>query len=254
MTARATIEDAWGDPVNLGPLVNTVSNDVSPSISADGLVLLFDSDRPGGYGAADLWFSTRKTIDDNWGTPVNLGPNVNSAYRDRNVSISGDGFSLYFDSTRPGGYGVRGLWQAPIIPIVDFNGDGIVDSADMCIMVDHWGENYPLCDIGPTPFGDGIVDVEDLVVLAEYLFTYPGAVTHWKLDETEGSIAYDSASHNDGTLNGNPLWQPSGGKVDGALAFDGTDDYVSTDFVLNPADGPFSVFAWVKEAAPGQVI
>jgi hypothetical protein len=55
-------------------------------------------------------------------------------------------------------------------PIVDLNGDGIVDSADMCIIVDHWGENYPLCDIGPTPFGDGIVDVEDLIVLAEHLF------------------------------------------------------------------------------------
>ncbi len=39
----------------------------------------------------------------------------------------------------------------------------------MVIMVDHWGENYPLCDIGPTPFGDGTVDVQDLIVLAEHL-------------------------------------------------------------------------------------
>ena len=57
----------------------------------------------------------------------------------------------------------------PIIPIVDFNGDGIVDSADMCIMVDHWGENYSLCDIGPTPLGDGIVDALDMLVLTEYI-------------------------------------------------------------------------------------
>ncbi len=54
--------------------------------------------------------------------------------------------------------------------IADLNRDGIVDSADMCIMVDHWGEYYPLCDIGPPPFGDGIVDVQDLIVLAEHLF------------------------------------------------------------------------------------
>ncbi len=54
--------------------------------------------------------------------------------------------------------------------IVDLNGDGIVDSADMCIMIDHWGTDYSLCDIGPTPFGDGIVDVQDLIVLAEHLF------------------------------------------------------------------------------------
>jgi hypothetical protein len=77
---------------------------------------------------------------------------------------------------------------------------------------------------------------------------------HWKLDETEGSIAYDSEGDNSGTLNGNPLWRPAGGKIDGALEFDGTDDYVSTDFVLNPADGPFSVSAWMKGGAPGQAV
>jgi hypothetical protein len=81
-----------------------------------------------------------------------------------------------------------------------------------------------------------------------------GLIAHWALDETEGSIAYDSAGAHDGTLNGDPVWQPAGGQIDGALAFDGTDDYVSTDFVLNPADGPFSIFAWIKEDAPGQVI
>jgi hypothetical protein len=46
--------------------------------------------------------------------------------------------------------------------IVDFNGDGIVDAADMCIMVDHWGTDNFLCDIGPMPSGDGVVNVEDL--------------------------------------------------------------------------------------------
>jgi len=40
----------------------------------------------------------------------------------------------------------------------------------MCIIVDHWGTDEPLCDIGPTPLGDGIVDVQDLIVLAEHLF------------------------------------------------------------------------------------
>ena len=40
----------------------------------------------------------------------------------------------------------------------------------MCIMVDHWGTDDPLCDIGLMPWGDGIVDVQDLIVLAEHLF------------------------------------------------------------------------------------
>jgi len=141
--------------------------------------------------------------------------------------------------------------------VVDFNGDGVVDCADICLMVDHWGTAEPLYDIAPAPFGDGIVDVQDLIVLAEHLFEeiYPiELVAYLKLDETEGSVAYDSAWDNDGTVHGDPLWQPTGGQIDGALAFDGTDDYVSTPFVLNPATGAFSVFAWIKGGAPGQVI
>ncbi|MHC4536052.1 MAG: right-handed parallel beta-helix repeat-containing protein [Planctomycetota bacterium] len=54
--------------------------------------------------------------------------------------------------------------------IADLNRDGIVDSTDMCIMVDNWHTDEPLCDISPPPFGDGIVDVQDLIVLAEHLF------------------------------------------------------------------------------------
>lgn len=79
-------------------------------------------------------------------------------------------------------------------------------------------------------------------------------VAHWKLDETAGNVAHDSAGDNDGTAFGAPLWQPAGGAVDGALEFDGVDDYVGTDFVLNPADGNFSAVAWIKGGEPGQVI
>jgi len=141
--------------------------------------------------------------------------------------------------------------------IVDFNGDEIVDIHDLLILIEHWGTDEPLCDIGPKPWGDGIVDVQDLEVLMSYWqqeILPLSLLAYWKLDETEGDIVYDSIRENDGMLYGEPLWQPTGGQIDGALAFDGTDDHVSTDFVLNPADGPFSVFAWIKEGAPGQVI
>ncbi len=76
----------------------------------------------------------------------------------------------------------------------------------------------------------------------------------WKLDETQGTVADDSAGSLDGTLAGGPLWQPTGGKVGGALQLDGVDDCIKTPFVLNPAEGSFSLFAWVKGGGPGQVI
>jgi hypothetical protein len=169
-------------------------------------------------------------------------------------SINGEG-TLFPDGIHPNADGAKLMAEA-IFPLStpDLNEDGIVDAADMCIIIDHWGKSYPLCDVGPAPFGDDIIDVQDMVVLSEYLFTYPGVVAYWTLDETEGNIAYDSVGICNGTLIGGPVWQPDGGIVAGALQFDGIDDFISTGFVLSPADGAFSVFAWIKGGLPGHVV
>ncbi len=177
VTRRATINDPWGEPINLGPVVNSSASESYPFVSSKGLLLFFSEDygrpiRPGGFGNLDMWVTRRASVSDPWGPPVNLGPMVNGPYVDASPRISPDGYTLYFCSERPGGFGGHwgDIYQAPVIPIVDLNGDGIVDSADMCIVVDHWGTDEPLCDIGPTPFGDSIVDVQDLIILAEHLF------------------------------------------------------------------------------------
>jgi len=56
-----------------------------------------------------------------------------------------------------------------IVSGVDFNGDGEVDAADICIMAGHWNTGDPVCDIGPTPLGDGTVNAQDLLVLAQHM-------------------------------------------------------------------------------------
>ena len=157
------------------------------------------------------------------------------------------------------GQGIE-LVVASLTPIVDFNGDGIVDSVDMCMMVDYWGTDEPLYDIAPPPLGDGIVDVQDLILLSEHLFEEifpPELVAYWKLDETEGDIAVDSVNesgYSDGYAMGDPEWQPTGGQMNGAILLDGLDDFIITSPILNPANGPFSVLAWVKGGATEQVI
>jgi hypothetical protein len=251
VTTRATINEPWGEAVKLGPTINKSNPDLSPNISSDGLTLFYDVH----ILNRDIRMTRRGTPDDDWCTPLNLEPPVNTLYDDTDPSISVDGSMLYFASYRPGGVGKQDLWQVPIEPVVDLNGDGIVDSADMGIMVDHWGENYPLCDIGPMPWGDGIVDDQDQKVLSEYLLTYPGTLAYWKLDEAEGDIAYDSAGENDAIVFGAPFWQPEGGMVRGALEFDGIDDYISTSsFMWSSSGSSFSVFVWIKGGLPGQVI
>lgn len=112
--------------------------------------------------------TTRTTIEEGCGIPINLGQQINSSFLDGPAIISCDNRTLYFMSDRPGGAGGGDIWRASID--VDLNDDGIVDGADINIMVDNWGTNISLCDIGPTPFGNGVVDVQDLIVLSEHLF------------------------------------------------------------------------------------
>lgn len=177
VTTRSTNFEPWGTPVNLGSIVNSPAWDGGPSLSADGLALCFWSDRPGGYGLNDLWFTTRKTIHEGWSTPVNLGPMVNTpAYEDPG-SISADGRLLFFDSDRSGGVGGDDLWQAPILPVVDFNADEVVDFADLVLLIDNWGTDNTLYDIGPFAWGDGVVDIEDLKVF----------ITHWEKSDPANS-------------------------------------------------------------------
>ncbi len=255
---RATPQDPWGEPMNLGPVVNSSCLEVCPSLSPDGLVLLFTDGagprRPGGYGSADMWMTRRASLSDPWQTPVNLGPKVNGPDADCPPRFSPDGRTIYFFAGVNENPTTWSNWQAPIVPICDFNSDGIVDVTDVCIMVEHWHTDYSLCDIGPMPWGDGFVDAQDLNVLAEHLSDSSRPVAHWKLDEAQGNTAFDSARQNDAALHGGPVWQPTGGKKGGALQLDGVDDYVSTPFILDPAKGSFSVFAWVKSSARGQVI
>lgn len=142
-------------------------------------------------------------------------------------------------------------------PPPDFNGDGIVDIKDLLRLIQSWGKADPLVDIAPTPLGDGKIDAADLEVLMRYWsqeISDPTLIAHWRLDEMDGIVAGDSAGVDDGMLVGGPVWQPMGGQIAGALQLDGVNDCLTIATGLDPAAGPFSVFAWIKGGAPGQVI
>jgi len=110
VSTRAATDDPWGEPVNLGPRINSPAGDGTPSISADGLSLFFGSFRAGGHGHADLWVTTRATRNDEWNVPVNLGPWVNGPGSELDPDISDDGFTLLFSAHRPEGAGGFDLW------------------------------------------------------------------------------------------------------------------------------------------------
>ncbi len=87
----------WSRAYNLGSVINSNYWETQPSFSADGKTLYFVSNRPGGYGGSDIWYSTLKE-DGSWGTPLNIGKKINTAGKEESVYIHPDGKTLYFSS------------------------------------------------------------------------------------------------------------------------------------------------------------
>jgi hypothetical protein len=91
----------WTTPENLGAPVNTPGREYDPFIAPDQSYLLFASERPGGFGTADLYVSFR-TPDGSWGEPRNLGPSVNTDQNEYTPMLSPDGQYLFFTRGRLG--------------------------------------------------------------------------------------------------------------------------------------------------------
>lgn len=107
----------WQEPLNLGPVVNSASNDSEPSIAPDGRTLYFASGRPGGFGSTDIWVTHLN--DGAWSPPANLGPDVNSTGSDREPEVAKDGRYLVFTGIRNGGKGLSDLWYARLPDATD---------------------------------------------------------------------------------------------------------------------------------------
>ena len=91
------IDNKWTKPKSIGRQINSKYKEPSASISADGKTIYFSSDRPGGFGGLDIYWST-KDAKDNWSDPVNMGSTINTSFEDDGPFISFDGKSMYFSS------------------------------------------------------------------------------------------------------------------------------------------------------------
>ncbi len=103
VSRRASDDDSWETPINLGPGVNSSGGDCGPSLSVDGLQLFFTSNRTGGAGSNDIYLTSRTDPTDDlaWGVPVPLGADVNTAATEFSPFITKPGddgtAELYFE-------------------------------------------------------------------------------------------------------------------------------------------------------------
>jgi hypothetical protein len=105
-----------GPAVLISELSHPTATDQGPTVRNDGREMLFFSTRPGGSGGADLWTSTRRSVHDPWSTPVNLGTPLNSTAAEQQPSLSSEGRTLVFASSRSGGFGGTDIYVSTRTP------------------------------------------------------------------------------------------------------------------------------------------
>lgn len=103
----------WSKPQKIEGAVNTGAWEAQPSLSADGSLLLFASDRPGGLGGNDIW-ACRRSQSGKWGKPVNLGDAINTPGNDQSPFLHADGRTLYFSSDGRPGMGDNDLYMVQL--------------------------------------------------------------------------------------------------------------------------------------------
>ncbi len=125
-------------PQNNGTTVNSADDESGACVAPNGLSLYLSSDAPGTLGSKDLWVSQRPTLTSAWGVPQNLGTALNTDEIENLPALSLDGKTMFFTSTRLGGFGSSDIymttrinanddfgWTAPVNlgPIIN-TGDG----------------------------------------------------------------------------------------------------------------------------------
>ncbi len=143
-TAGGTDQDIYfsvnSGPAQLAPNLNTEFDDQRPNVRKDGREIVFDSNRPGTLGGNDIWTASRSNTGSDWSAPFHFDAPINSAASETRASLSFDGLTMFFGSTRPGSEpdanGVpsndvyvttREQLRTPTPTVADFDGDGRTD-------------------------------------------------------------------------------------------------------------------------------
>lgn len=105
----------WSEPENMGPEVNTASEEQCPFIHADNQTFYFSSKGLPGYGDEDIYVM-RKGPNGAWGKPENVGYPVNTVNQEGTLFVSADGKTAYFASDRSDSKGGLDIYSFEMRP------------------------------------------------------------------------------------------------------------------------------------------
>jgi len=207
----------WSAGINLGPPVNTNYWEAEPSVSSNGKMLFFASNRPGGKGGMDIWY-TIKGSDGRWKQPVNCGDSINTTGDEMSPFIHFDGHTLYFSSNGRTGLGGFDIWFSKMKPDTTWTtpknlGYPINTSADETgLIIDAAGRNGYYSTVRDKNNG------KDIFCFSLYDSIRPDPVSYFKgtvydkvtlgrlradyelINLTTGEVVFSGISEHDGTF------------------------------------------------------
>lgn len=280
MASRPDRYSQFGPVTNLTG-INTSANEVCPSVSPDGLTLLFQSSRNGDW---QLFRATRQSLTEHFGNIELLSIPDIPGYTNQHPSLTSDGSTLYFikqlgDDKSTGdiyvSYWIRDPYEDAVKAILDAieekldaldkvnaalekewaaydalqelldSGDyGDLDKGDIITAMQKVYSAIQHQELAKKTLDKSIEKLEDS--LAALGWQPPPPVSHWMFDEGKGSKAHDFAGNNHGTIYG-AAWTT--GQVGGALSFDGLDDHVDIPYDSSldiDASQGITLSVWIK--------
>lgn len=186
---------AWTPAQNLGPAINSIYDETSPFLAADGRTLWFSTnDTRRSIGGLDILHATYPDRTMTWTLPQNAGIRVNSAGDDTDFVLSPDGSRAFFSSSRKEGQGRADLYVAlfenprkeqavtsiPVIfSLVPACRRAIAEASEAALPPENIFENGGPVELSPlyySPSGELFAaSMRDLQVLAQLMKTWPQA-------------------------------------------------------------------------------
>lgn len=163
------VRGRWSQPQNLGYTINSKHKETQAALSPDGRRLYFVSDRPGGFGDHDIWYSDMDPRGD-WQEPVNAGETINTPYDELTPMMHFDGQTMYFASAGHPGLGgldlfvstrnPEGVWTSPVNLGYPINSK--LDESCLAVHID--GTNAYLSKEGKDDIGNLTMNIHHLVL------------------------------------------------------------------------------------------
>ena len=180
----------WGEPKNLGPMINTEGDENLVFIHPDGKTLFFSSNGHLSIGGYDVYMSKLQD-DGTWGKPENLGYPINTIGDDVHFTLSVDGKTAHYSSVREDGLGERDIYKIDMsnYPILS---DGVAISLSILKGVVTNGEDKIAGDITFKDASGNIVAKTSCDDAGNYFITLAGGNKYTVTVTAEGYVSTTS--------------------------------------------------------------